>query len=621
MSQRAGLRRRSVARRALLLMTALLSIAIGPRVLLADDKLRVKSVSPPDIQRGQSASVAVLEKSDLQSGESIAIFSEACVPRGHDSATDGCSNSVQKRVPCIQENTTDAFCKAMVPFELPVGIYQVRLFATTPDDKVDLQSAPFVSLKVTSEKSEGPTLLGVTPTIAYSHSGECSTASDKQIADLTLSGNNFSLAGKDNRIVINRGGHTPAQLNELPVCWNCGEQNDCGPCDIVGTVDQNGRVIKLRNIPLAQYGGIMGIGVQIGDHQSETREVTLSRLTQDQTGYLMWFALAGVAVIVVFLWLILGTNSSSLMIAGRHQNRLTALMLDPETMTYSLSKFQFYLWTFAVVLGYFYLTLVRTLLQGRFEFSDVPDNMPGILLISAGTWIAATGLTSTMGSKGAGPVQPGWADLLTVGGVVVPERVQFVVWTLVGVASFLGLTFLADPGSLQNLPGIPEKFLYLMGISSAGYLGGKIARKPGPIINSTKALWEFDNARQPIGPGNPPAQKLTVTIIGQNLARDAGIRFRDLKVTYADQESARPTDNVLEFVARDPDTTGENLASQLRLIVRDQNLIDRIVAMQQPAPTSPGNPPPASPPLYQSKAEISVTNPDGQMAAWPVLIP
>ena len=77
-----------------------------------------------------------------------------------------------------------------------------------------------------------------------------------------------------------------------------------------------------------------------------------------------------------------------------------------------------------------------------------------------------------VGPKGAGDVQPGWSDLLTVGGVVVPERVQFVVWTIVGVFTFLAMTLFADPWIAQELPGVPERFLLLMGVSSAGYLGG-----------------------------------------------------------------------------------------------------------------------------------------------------
>ena len=81
---------------------------------------------------------------------------------------------------------------------------------------------------------------------------------------------------------------------------------------------------------------------------------------------------------------------------------ISALMLDPETDTYSLLKFQFYLWTFAVVLGYSYLSLVRSLIQGAFEFSDVPTDLPGILIVSVGTAVISTGVTSAVGSKGAG---------------------------------------------------------------------------------------------------------------------------------------------------------------------------------------------------------------------------
>jgi hypothetical protein len=169
-----------------------------------------------------------------------------------------------------------------------------------------------------------------------------------------------------------------------------------------------------------------------------------------------------------------------------------------------------------------------------------------------------------------------------------------------------------------------------MGVSSAGYLGGKMVRKSGPVIATTVAHYEVESL------GGKFQNKLTIDIIGQNLARNAGIRFGELQVHYVVKD-ARPTDSVLEFVTRDAAANDDNLASQLRFTIRDQSLIDEIAGMQDPKPTAPNAPgaPAAAPPppagggpqqpAGQGKPsktpEISVTNPDGQMAAWPVLIP
>jgi hypothetical protein len=591
---------------------------------LADDSgsdhlIPLTSVEPGQAARAATVQLNAANPNDLQN-QTIAVFMEACVPRSSPN-DNGCDNSTQKQVPCVRPKAGDGSCGAIIPFDLPIGTYEVRLYKTPPVSTSSLGTSPFVPLRVVRETSEGPTLLGVNPEVAYpaDNTNGCTEASANgssqpaQSANLILSGDNFSLAGKDNRILVNN--------NELKVCWNCGDLKPCGKCDIVGTVDQNGREIRLTGIPIAAYGGIVKLAVNVGMQSSTEKTVTISRVNSSTP---RWWALAFVVVIIVILGLILSRPAQK-KIAGQSYKLMTALMLDAETDTYSLSKFQFYLWTFAVVLGYSYLTLVRSLIQGTFEFSDVPGNLPGILGLSVGTSVVATGITSAVGSKGAGSVQPGWADLLTVGGVVVPERVQFGVWTIVGVVAFLSLTFLADPGSLQNLPAVPQGFLLLMGASSAGYLGGKMVRKPGPVIMAAKALWELESVAPPAA---GRSDRLTVSIIGQSLATDCGIRFGELKVPYVKGPAPGATDNVVEMVTRDDRATDDNLASELRLTMRDKDLIDKIVAMQEPRPTAPvaggagaaGASAVAPLPEPTKKPQLSVTNPDGQMAAWPVVI-
>jgi hypothetical protein len=68
--------------------------------------------------------------------------------------------------------------------------------------------------------------------------------------------------------------------------------------------------------------------------------------------------------------------------------------------------------------------------------------------------------------------------------VVLAERFQFFVWTLVSVGGLLVLILAQDPVTLTQLPKLPDGMLYLMGLSSAGYLGGKLARGPGPSVKS-----------------------------------------------------------------------------------------------------------------------------------------
>ncbi len=194
-------------------------------------------------------------------------------------------------------------------------------------------------------------------------------------------------------------------------------------------------------------------------------------------------AFAVTAVLVTIVYLLLSTGRKA-QVAGTDKKTflLTALFLDEETQTYSLSKCQFYAWTLTAVAGYVFLAIAKTVIQGNAVFPDIPAGLPGILLASAGTSVLATGITSSRGTKGAGQVHPTLADFVTSGGVVAPERLQFVVWTIIGIFTFLTIVFKSDPLSVQDLPSIPNGFMELMGISSAGYLAGKLARKPGPVI-------------------------------------------------------------------------------------------------------------------------------------------
>lgn len=167
---------------------------------------------------------------------------------------------------------------------------------------------------------------------------------------------------------------------------------------------------------------------------------------------------------------------------SKQEYRLRLLFLDPETDSYSLSKLQFYLWTVASLFSYAYLFISRVHVQNSI-WPDVPPNLPGVIAIAAGTTVSSVLVTASKGSKGAGPAQPGFADFITSGGVVAPDRVQMLLWTLFGVGAFIVTTLAQSPAEIQTLPTIPDNFLYLMGLSSAGYLGGKLARKAGPVIN------------------------------------------------------------------------------------------------------------------------------------------
>jgi len=158
------------------------------------------------------------------------------------------------------------------------------------------------------------------------------------------------------------------------------------------------------------------------------------------------------------------------------------LFLDPETETYSLSKLQFYLWTFAASFGYVYLAISRLFIQGE-SWPDIPDGLPAVIAMGAGTAVGAQIVQNTSGPKGGGAETPNAGDFVTSGGVAAPERVQMLVWTIIGILVFIYAVLQHGPEEIVKLDPVPPGLLFLMGLSSLGYLGGKLARGAGPIIN------------------------------------------------------------------------------------------------------------------------------------------
>lgn len=255
------------------------------------------------------------------------------------------------------------------------------------------------------------------------------------------------------------------------------------------------------------------------------------------------YAIGITAGLALLIYLLLWTGGKTMQTkSDRRSYLLSAFFIDEATQTYSLSKCQFYAWTVAAILGYIFFAVARSVIQGSAAFPDVPGGLPAILLYSAGTSVVATGITTTKGSKGAGEVHPTWADFITTGGVVAPERLQFVVWTVAGIFTFLTIVFKSDPLTLSDLPTIPDGFMQLMGISSAGYLAGKLARKQGPVISvlgvaevsPATSLTDNKPPDNSAAKGKEAGMVLTLALQGDGLSPNASIKV-DAAPLRADQ--------------------------------------------------------------------------------------
>ncbi|UFS70443.1 hypothetical protein LPW11_21560 [Geomonas sp. RF6] len=274
--------------------------------------------------------------------------------------------------------------------------------------------------------------------------------------------------------------------------------------------------IELCRVPVPR-DGTLRLAVKQGELTTEVQRFTVYRWGATPVAIAAGIGAGLLALVVVALiYRFISDQPKN----GRY-TPLKALFLDPETDTYSLSKLQFYLWTLAALFGYGYLVISRVLVQQQ-SWPDIPGTLPGIIAIGAGTSVGAQLVTNVRGPKGSGTENPSLGDFVTSGGVAAPERVQMLVWTLFGVGIFCLSVVQHPPGAIRELDPVPDGMLYLMGLSAVGYLGGKLARKPGPVINeisispaeSDEAL---SNAATP-PPAPPPNIANAVAVAEASLA-------------------------------------------------------------------------------------------------------
>jgi hypothetical protein len=227
-----------------------------------------------------------------------------------------------------------------------------------------------------------------------------------------------------------------------------------------------------------------------------------------------WPFLASSAFVVAsFLIILLVFRQKSQVGAGAGYNVITRFLLDADTNSYSLSKFQVFSWLTIMVFAYVYVLFCRITIQGVMEWPEFPGPLAGMFGLSLGAMVASTAVTEGKGNKGAGAADPSFADFFSSGGVVAADRFQFFLWTLVGFMGYLSLLWFSDPTTITVVPTVPEGLLYLMGVSAGGYIGGKLARQPGPNITGLKASLDF------------PANGLHLRILGDNLSPAATMQI------------------------------------------------------------------------------------------------
>jgi hypothetical protein len=188
------------------------------------------------------------------------------------------------------------------------------------------------------------------------------------------------------------------------------------------------------------------------------------------------------------------------------------LFLEPENNTYSLGKFQFWWWSSIFIWAYLFVFLVQYVLEG---IHDLPrtDGLPLAPLIAAATLVASQAAGQARGVKGAGELKPSIRDFFTDGRLVSVDRLQKLLWTLVIGIGFVLVTI----HTANQVPSIDQGLLWLMGLSSAAYVGGKLVRGGGPIVDRVLAV---DKTLTLIGSNLSPKGEVHVYMDGKDLALD-----------------------------------------------------------------------------------------------------
>lgn len=437
---------------------------------------------------------------------------------------------------------SDTEIQVQLPDKLEPGRYLLTL------TYADLKNAIIPSEVRVSRNAV--TLDSAHPTTAY--------RSDAGGFNFDVIGQGFSKTPEDNKIVIRGQG-------QIIQSW-AGNQKDCDsaekkkPCLWYDPQDPD----KLHVVGYAGEAnqGPLSFKVQVGNVQS-TVETPLVLARLSPTGIRFWsIIIFGILAFIIY-WLVskgLRANALDSVIGGERYSPLASFVLDKETDTYSLSKFQLLLFGGTFVFGYVYVFLCSWLVQWHFILPDVPASFSGILGMSAGTTVIAAGASSARGSKGAGGVRPSVADFITTGGQVVPERFQYFVWTLIACFGFIALLLSRDPATLSAFPDFPQGLLYVMGVSAGGYLAGKVVRPPGPVIRNI--AWSND-------------QKLLV-VQGDNLSNEADyfIDSKKLPIVLTDPNNLAGETKKLITSTPEEQASDRTFCSELRITISPEAGLD-----------------------------------------------
>jgi len=358
-----------------------------------------------------------------------------------------------------------------IPETMRTGYYDTSL---VDKNGIDLcVHGPELKIAIPDKGEDKPVITKIVPAASYAKSGKYSFA---------IIGEKFGDDVRRIKLLINDTAfefQTPQQKHGSKASFEDCEKKD--PCLIWSWRKLSIRNFDSKSLKDQKINRPLSVSVAVDEIESNKKAIILSWSYVDRITP-AFIAFGGLGILILLVHFIYRRVSPHQANRQAHFT-LAYLFIDPKTNSYSLSQLQLILWLAASIVAYIYLAASQALVQWDWKLCEIPENLPMLMGISVGTTVLSLGATGSRGSKGAGSLHPEWGDFITSGGVFAPERLQFFLWTVIGVFGFISATLVQDPASVTDLPRIPDSFIPLMGLSSIGYLAGKVTRKPGPIIS------------------------------------------------------------------------------------------------------------------------------------------
>ena len=153
-------------------------------------------------------------------------------------------------------------------------------------------------------------------------------------------------------------------------------------------------------------------------------------------------------------------------------NIMPNILLDVETNTYSLSRFQAFAWTVVLLGSYFYIAICTGLVLRDGIIPDFNPSLIGLMSISYTGLISSHFLGKKNPKNEIKNQAPELSNLFSTHGIVDISRLQLLCFTVIAIAVYLYNLIISN--TLNGLPDIPPTLHGLLMTSQGSYLGGKI---------------------------------------------------------------------------------------------------------------------------------------------------